>query len=81
MSTIETLYEERDDIAIIAINRPEKMRATIDSPGRLVVPKPIREALQLHPGTKVRFRVFNGNAEFEPVLPAGSPGNRQETKP
>ena len=57
------------------------MRATIDSRGRLVVPKPIREALQLHPGTKVRFRAFNANAEFEPVRPIRSPGDRRETKP
>ena len=43
------------------------MDATIDSAGRLVVPKPIREAAQLHPGTRVRFRVLEGRVEIEPV--------------
>ncbi len=43
------------------------MDATIDRAGRLVVPKPIREAAQLHPGTRVRFHVFDGYVEIEPI--------------
>jgi len=43
------------------------MDATIDRAGRLVVPKPVREAAQLHPGTRVRFRVLDGCVEIEPV--------------
>ncbi|MDE0226226.1 MAG: AbrB/MazE/SpoVT family DNA-binding domain-containing protein [Gammaproteobacteria bacterium] len=43
------------------------MDATIDAAGRLVVPKPIREAAHLHPGTRVRFRVLEGCVEIEPV--------------
>ncbi|MXY53750.1 MAG: AbrB/MazE/SpoVT family DNA-binding domain-containing protein [Gammaproteobacteria bacterium] len=47
--------------------KPTPMNATIDRAGRLVVPKPIREAAQLHPGTRVRFRVLDGCVEIEPV--------------
>ena len=43
------------------------MNATIDKAGRLVVPKAIREAAQLEPGTQVRFRVVSGKVEIEPV--------------
>lgn len=43
------------------------MNATIDRAGRLVVPKPIREAAHLHAGTQVRFRVADGRVEIEPV--------------
>ena len=43
------------------------MNATIDKAGRLVVPKAIREAAQLEPGTEVRFRVVSGHVEIEPV--------------
>ncbi len=43
------------------------MDATIDRAGRLVVPKPVREAAQLHPGTRVRFRVLDSCVEIEPV--------------
>ena len=43
------------------------MDTKIDAAGRLVVPKPIREAAQLHPGTKVRFRVLEGCVEIEPI--------------
>ena len=43
------------------------MDTTIDAAGRLVVPKPIREAAQLYPGTRVRFRVLEGCVEIEPV--------------
>ena len=43
------------------------MNATIDRAGRLVVPKPVREAAHLHPGTRVQFRVIDGRVEIEPV--------------
>ena len=43
------------------------MQATIDAAGRLVVPKPIREAAHLLPGTQVRFRLVDGRVEIEPV--------------
>ena len=43
------------------------MDATIDRAGRLVVPKPVREAAQLHPGTRVRIRVLDSCVEIEPV--------------
>ena len=43
------------------------MDTTIDRAGRLVVPKAIREAAQLHPGTRVRFRVLDSCVEIEPV--------------
>ena len=38
----------------------------IDSAGRLVVPKAIREAAHLHPGTLVRFRLTGGCVQIEP---------------
>ena len=43
------------------------MNATIDKAGRLVVPKAIRDAARLEPGTRVRFRVVSGRIEIEPV--------------
>ena len=43
------------------------MRSTIDRAGRIVVPKPIREAANLRPGTEVEFRVQGGRVEIEPV--------------
>ena len=43
------------------------MKATIDAEGRLLVPKPIREAAHLLPGTQVRFRLLDGRVEIEPV--------------
>ena len=33
------------------------METTIDKAGRLVLPKAVREASRLYPGTRVRFRV------------------------
>ena len=33
------------------------MTSTIDSAGRVVIPKSVREAARLRPGTRVRFRV------------------------
>lgn len=43
------------------------METTIDKAGRLVVPKAVREASLLAPGTRVRFRVRDGRIEIEPV--------------
>lgn len=43
------------------------METTIDKAGRLVVPKAVREASRLYPGTLVRFRVHDGRVEIEPV--------------
>ena len=43
------------------------METTIDKAGRLVVPKAVREASRLRPGTRVRFRVSDGRIEIEPV--------------
>ena len=40
--------------------------AMIDKAGRLVVPKAIREAAHLHPGTPVRFRLAGGCVQIEP---------------
>lgn len=38
----------------------------IDKAGRLVVPKAIRDAAHLHPGTQVRFRLTGGYVQIEP---------------
>lgn len=43
------------------------METTIDKAGRLVVPKSVREAARLRPGTRVRFRVRESRIEIEPV--------------
>lgn len=43
------------------------METTIDKAGRLVVPKAVREASRLYPGTRVRFRVQDGRVEIEAV--------------
>ena len=41
------------------------MRTTIDSAGRIVVPKPLREALNLKPGQPLEIRVGDGRLEIE----------------
>ena len=43
------------------------MTSTIDSVGRLVIPKKVREAAGLRPGTQVRFRVESEGVLIEPV--------------
>ena len=43
------------------------MITTIDKAGRLVVPKAVRDAAHLYPGTRVQFRVEAGRVEIEPV--------------
>jgi len=43
------------------------MKTTMDKAGRLVVPKAIREAAHLEPGTEVELRVVAGRVEIEPA--------------
>ena len=43
------------------------MTSTIDSVGRLVIPKKVREAAGLRPGIQVRFRVESEGVLIEPV--------------
>ena len=42
------------------------MSSAIDSAGRIVIPKAIREAARLRPGTRVRFRVEPAGVLVEP---------------
>ena len=42
------------------------MTSTIDSAGRVVIPKKVREAARLRPGTRVRFRVEAEGVRVEP---------------
>ena len=41
------------------------MKATIDAAGRIVVPKPLREALGLEPGQPLEIWVADGHLEIE----------------
>jgi AbrB family looped-hinge helix DNA binding protein len=43
------------------------MKTTIDRAGRLVVPKPIREAVGIVPGAELEIRVTDGRIEIEPA--------------
>lgn len=43
------------------------MNSTIDKAGRIVVPKAIRAAARLEPGTVISFRVVSGHIEMEPA--------------
>ncbi len=43
------------------------MKTTNDKAGSLVVPKAIREAARLDPGTEVELRVVAGRVEIEPA--------------
>lgn len=43
------------------------MVTTIDKAGRIVIPKAVRVAARLEPGTAVEFRVVSGRVEIEPV--------------
>jgi len=43
------------------------MKTTIDAAGRVVVPKKIREAVQLEAGSELDVRVENGVIQLEPV--------------
>jgi len=41
------------------------MKATIDAAGRIVVPKPLRQALGLKPGQPLEVRAGDGRLEIE----------------
>jgi AbrB family looped-hinge helix DNA binding protein len=43
----------------------ETMKATIDATGRIVVPKPLRQALGLKPGLALEIRAGDGRLEIE----------------
>lgn len=43
------------------------MRTTIDRAGRVVIPKPVRDATGLRPGQEVEIREREGLIEIEPV--------------
>ena len=43
------------------------MEAVIDQAGRIVVPKPIRDALGLLPGTKVDITPYGAGAQITPT--------------
>jgi len=43
------------------------MRTTIDGAGRVVVPKPLRQAIGLQAGSEVEIRVSDGRIEMEPA--------------
>jgi AbrB family looped-hinge helix DNA binding protein len=43
------------------------MKTTIDRAGRLVLPKPIREAAGISPGSELTIRVVDGRVEIEPA--------------
>lgn len=43
------------------------MRTTIDRAGRLVIPKPIRDAAGVTAGAELEIRVTDGRIEIEPA--------------
>jgi AbrB family looped-hinge helix DNA binding protein len=43
------------------------MKTTIDGAGRIVVPKALREAVGLHPGSEIEIRMSDGRIEIEPA--------------
>ncbi len=43
------------------------MKAVVDSLGRIVVPKPLRDALGLHPGSTVEISPYGAGLQLLPV--------------
>lgn len=43
------------------------MKTTIDSAGRIVIPKALRQEAGLEPGREVEIRLRNGVVEIEPI--------------
>ena len=54
-------------LAAIECGRFNGMTVTMDSAGRVVLPKAIRERAQLKPGTALEVRVVDGRIELEPA--------------
>jgi AbrB family looped-hinge helix DNA binding protein len=46
------------------------MKAAIDRAGRIVVPKPLRDALGLSPATPLEIEAVDGRLEITPEAPA-----------
>lgn len=51
------------------------MEATVDSVGRIVVPKPLRDALGLAPGTTVDITLYGAGLQ---LVPSGRTARLQE---
>jgi AbrB family looped-hinge helix DNA binding protein len=47
------------------------MKTTIDSAGRVVIPKALRDRAGLRPGTELEIRCSNGVIELAPAAPRG----------
>jgi AbrB family looped-hinge helix DNA binding protein len=45
------------------------MRTTIDGAGRVVLPKPLRDELNLGAGQEIEVSLRNGRIEIEPITP------------
>ncbi len=43
------------------------MKATVDRVGRIVIPKPVRDALGIRPDTELEVTVDNGAVRLEPT--------------
>jgi AbrB family looped-hinge helix DNA binding protein len=43
------------------------MRTTIDGAGRVVIPKPLRQAVGLEAGSEIEIRAADGRIEMEPA--------------
>lgn len=48
------------------------MTHVVGTEGQVVIPQPIREKLDLHPGTKVRFELLERGVAVTPVGPGDS---------
>ncbi len=44
----------------------ERMKATVDEAGRIVLPPDVRDQLQLRPGALLEVRIRDGTIELEP---------------
>ena len=51
----------------IVDGKMDAMTVTIDSSGRLVLPKPIRQEAGFRPGMSLEIRVRDGRVEIEPA--------------
>jgi AbrB family looped-hinge helix DNA binding protein len=57
----------RTEFFTIFYGRINTMKTTIDGAGRVVVPKALRQAIGLRPGSEVEMRVSDGRIEMEPA--------------